>query len=146
MRNTVRISVLVLAVSATGCAALAPDRAVQSTMTLAPGQVAVGRFQIPDGSRGLVAFQRQPPRKGVEPLPESWNYSGDPKVQIAFPDNPLMDQEGPLGYAQQWIDDGSVCRVILRNHDTAPQSFQWIVSGGSGVLADWDLRSPAESE
>ncbi len=121
-----------------GCAALRPDRSVQSIMTLAPGQSVAGQFEIPDGSRGLVRFQRGEPTKGVAPYPDATTWIGDGKVTIAFPDM-AASSEGPLGYAQIWLEDGRVCRVVVRNADARPVTFGWSVKGPSDAVANWDL-------
>ena len=116
-----------------GCAA----PAFQSTMTLAPGQSAAGLFEVSDGGAGCVQFQRQAPRRGVEPCPEAWNWTGDGKVLITFVDETLVP-ESPLGFASWLLKDGHPCRVVLRNADAQPASFDWIVKGSPGVVAKWE--------
>ena len=133
-----RVIPLILAAAIGGCAA----PAFQSTMTLAPGQSATGRFEVPDGGTGYVLFQRQAPRRGVEPYPEALAWTGDGKVTIAFVDEARVP-EGSLGFASWTLKEGRPCRVVLRNLDTQPASFDWIVKGSPAVVADWDVSGAA---
>lgn len=131
-------AILVALAALAGCAA---DRAVGSTMTLAPGQTAAGSFWVPDGGRSLAQFWRELPRKGVRPYPEAttWNSKGDDgAVLLAFPGTTLPE-EHPMGYAQQWMVDGGRCRVVVRNASDRPATFTWVVTGSSDAVADWDL-------
>jgi hypothetical protein len=137
-------SVLVVACALSACAALTPNRSVQSTMTLAPGQTVTGRFVSPRGGGCLVQLQRQAPRTGVPPHPESTTWTGDDGVRIAFPDNPMSASEQPLGYASNWLKDGAACRVVVRNTSSEPATFDWIVTGPFDAVADWDVSSPAK--
>ena len=121
-----------------GCAALAPDRVVQSTMRLAPGQAIAGRFESLDGGHGFVHFQREAPRKGVAPCPGATTYTSDGRVLIAFPGTTVPD-EHPLGYAQAGFEAGRGLRVILRNASTEPATFDWVVTGSGDIVADWDV-------
>jgi len=134
------LSGLLLAAAALGgCAALAPDRTIQSTMTLAPGQSVSGRFEVPDGGSGYVVFQREAGRKGVEPFPEATTWTSDGKILITFVDAPFPSGEHPLGYASWNIGDGLARRVVVRNTDDRPVTFDWIVRSSSNAIADWDV-------
>ena len=137
------VAVASTALALSACAALMPDRSIQSTMTLAPGQSVKGRFEIPGGGRGLVQFQRQPPKKGVQPFPEATTWTGDGKVRIAFPDDPVLPAEGQLGYVSYWLEDGRVCETVVRNATAEPVTFDWIVTGATDAVVNWDLSSPA---
>jgi len=136
------VSLVVLASALAACAALTPNRSLQSTMTLAPGQTVTGRFETPGGSDCLVQLQRQAPRTGVPPYLDATTWtSGDARVLIAFPDDATFPSEHPLGYASQWLRDGAACRVVVRNASTAPATFDWIVTGPSDAVADWDVST-----
>ena len=101
---------------------------------------------MPGGSRGLVQFQREAPKKGVAPWPEATTWtSGDRSVLIAFPDDPQSPSEGPLGYASQWLEGGRVCQVVVRNTSTQPATFDWIVTGPTHAIANWDVSVPLTS-
>src|SRR5688572_21927332 len=122
--------ILVALVALGGCAALAPDRTLQSTMTLAPGQTATGSIEIPDGGRGLAQFWQNAPRKvgSADSAAVVWTGGGD--VLLAFPDSRLP-AERPLGYSHQWLEDGSKRRVVVRNVSERPATFTWVVKGSS---------------
>jgi hypothetical protein len=136
------VPVVAGACALSACAALAPNRSLQSTMTLAPGQTVTGRFASPDGSDCLVQLQRQAPRTGVPPYPDATTWTGgDAQVLIAFPDNPAFPSEHPLGYASNWLRDGAACRVVVRNTSTEPATFDWIVTGPCDAVADWDVST-----
>ena len=126
-----------------GCAA---DRPFKSTMTLAPGQAATGRFEIPDGATGFVAFQRQDPVRGVEPHPESWSWVSDGKVRLTFESEPSASVDSPLGYASVVLKEGRTCQVVVRNADAEPASFDWIVKGSPGVRVKWDFSEAAPAK
>jgi len=144
IEKTVVLAIVAAALSA--CAALTPDRSLQSTMTLAPGQTVTGRFASPGGGDCLVRLQRQAPKTGVPPYPDATTWtSGDARVLIAFPDNAASSVEHPLGYSSQWLRDGAACRVVVRNTSTEPTTFDWIVTGPSDAVADWDVSAPVTS-
>lgn len=121
-----------------GCAALAPDRSVCSTMTLAPGQTARGRFEAPDGGRSLVQFHSGEPRKGVPPHPEMTTWVGSDELLVTFPDS-VLPGERRMGYAQLGVDGDHSFTVVVRKAATEPATFGWIVTGTSDAVAHWDL-------
>jgi hypothetical protein len=131
---------LLLAIAVAGGCASAPP--LPSTMTLAPGQAVSGCFEIPGGGEGWVQFHRQAPRRGVMPWPEALTWTGDGKVLITFVDEARVP-ESPLGFASWTLKEGRPCRVVLRNVDTQPASFDWIVKGSPAVVADWDVSGGA---
>jgi hypothetical protein len=136
------VSVVAATCALTACAALTPDRSLRSTMTLAPGQSVTGRFTSPGGDDCLVQLQRRAPKTGVAPYPGATTWTnGDARVLIAFPDDAAFPAEQPLGYASQWLRDGAACRVVVRNTSTAPATFDWIVTGTSDAVVDWDASS-----
>jgi hypothetical protein len=111
-------------------------------MTLAPGQIASGSFEIPGGGRGLAQFWRELPSRGGSPSPDSvtWNRNVDGAVLLAFPGTSLPE-ERPMGYAQHWMTDGSRCRVVVRNVSDRPASFTWVLTGPADAVADWDVSA-----
>jgi hypothetical protein len=131
---------IAVVLSAGGCAVFSPDREVRSTVTLAPGQVVRGRFEISGGSVGLVKFHAMPSSVGVPPHEEATTWNGDGRVLIAFSDTALAE-ERPLGYAQQWLPDGCAIRVVVRNTTTQPSTFTWTVTGSSDAVVDWDVSA-----
>jgi hypothetical protein len=137
-------SVGVAACVLSACAALTPDRSLQSTMTLAPGQSVAGRFSSPGGGDCLVQLQRRASRTGVSPYRDATTWTGgDGDVLVAFPDVPISSSEQPLGYASNWLRHGAACRVVVHNTSSEPATFDWIVTGPFDAAADWDVSSPA---
>ena len=62
---------------------------------------------------------------------------------VAFPDDVAFPAEQPLGYASQRLRDGAACRVGVRNASAEPATFDWIVTGSSDAVADWDVSATA---
>ena len=96
MRRALLLSACVLLA---GCTSMLPDRKVETTIDLRPGESVRGEVTAVGGERTLVAF--------VAPR--------DHAVQIAFLGDPLMGTPSPLGYAHQWIEDDDACHVSLTN-------------------------------
>ncbi len=125
-------------------------------MTLAPGQCATGRFEVPGGGTGFVQFQRGEPRPGEGPFRGATVWTGDGKVTLAFAGDgkarfPALSEgrgsaEAPLGYASAWIHEGRTCRVVVRNVDDRPATFGWTLTGPANLVADWDLSGAGSGD